>query len=167
MEIDRRRPLIWSHSQRAEAAAAVLSLGQQPWRRRLQLDFEVRRSEAPVLLGLLTDVRARLPPSVSLSMTAIAAWCETETWLRQAPVDEIVPMLFRMGPRGGRLKATLAAGGDLAEPECRRAFAISVDTPLRRAPAQRRIYLFSPHSWRAADFKRVREMVEGWASAGG
>jgi hypothetical protein len=114
-----------------------------------------------VLLDRLGDVRAGLPRGTLLSMTALASWCETEDWLAAAPVDEIVPMLFRMGPEGESVRAKLAAGRDFANPRCRTAVAISADTLLLRLPVGRRIYLFSPRSWTAADFQRIRWSVGG------
>jgi hypothetical protein len=162
VQIDHRRPLALEAAGEAAAARAVLAYARAPWVRRVQVDFEVRQSERPILLRLLRDVRSGLPAGVTLSMTALASWCETETWLSQAPVDEIAPMLFRMGPGGAALKAKLAAGGDFAEPRCRQALAISTDAPLPRAPAGRRVYLFDPRSWTAADFAKVRRNVETW-----
>ncbi len=167
VQIDPRGRLDWTPAQRAAAVSAVLALGRQPWAKWLQIDFEVRQSQRQVLLDLLEGVRQGMPRSVGLSMTAIASWCETESWLRHAPVDEIAPMVFRMGPPGGRLKEMLEAGGDFREPECRKAIAISADTPLRRVPDGRKIYLFSPRSWRPADFQRIRAGLEACGSGGG
>ncbi len=164
VQIDHRLPLAWTPRQRAQAAAAVLNLGRLQGAQRLQVDFEVRRSERGVLLDLLADVRRGLPPDVGLSMTALASWCQTETWLDKAPVDEIVPMLFRMGPRGGEIRARLAQGLDFAEPRCRAALAVSVDTPLRRAPIDRRIYLFDPKSWTPQAFAAVNGDIDQWSS---
>jgi hypothetical protein len=65
-----------------------------------------------VLLDVLRAVRATLPAGRELSMTALASWCDTERWLGTAPVDEVVPMLFRMGPVGENPKRRLAEGGD-------------------------------------------------------
>jgi hypothetical protein len=161
VQIEGHRPLGWTPDQRRAAAQAVLAYARQPWARRVQVDFEVRRSQRQVLLDLLADVRAGLPRGVPLSMTALASWCETEAWLGAAPVDEIVPMLFRMGPEGESVRAKLAAGRDFAEPRCRTAVAISTDTPSPRLPPGRRIYLFSPRSWTAADFQRIRRSVGG------
>jgi hypothetical protein len=167
VQIEGHGPLAWSPDQRRAAARAVLTYARQPWARRVQIDFEVRRSQHQVLLDLLSDVRAGLPRGVPLSMTALASWCETEDWLSAAPVDEVVPMLFRMGPQGQRIVARLADGRDFANPKCRTAVAISADTPLPRLPRGRRIYLFSPRSWSAADFQIVRRRVEAWSSRGG
>lgn len=167
VQVEGRGPLAWTTAQRQAAARAVLDYGRQPWARRLQVDFEVRRSQRQALLDLLTDVRAGLPRDVSLSMTALASWCANEDWLAAAPVDEVVPMLFRMGPEGEAVKARLAAGGDFADRRCRKAVAVSADTPLPRIPAGRRVYLFSPRSWTARDFQLVRRRAEAWSSQGG
>ena len=167
VQIDHHRPLAWTAGQRREAAAAVLAFGRRLGARRLQVDFEVRASERQVLLDLLGDVRRGLPRGSSLSMTALASWCETESWVAKAPVDEIVPMLFRMGPGGRALRATLAHGADFAEPRCRAAYAISTDTPLPRAPAGRRIYLFSPRAWTARDYQSVTEEIARWSAGPG
>lgn len=162
LQIDHRRPLVWTAAREAEAAHAVLGFARAPWVKRLQVDFEVRASERPILLGVLKAVRAGLPSGVELSMTALASWCE-EAWLGQAPVDEVAPMLFRMGPAGASIRNRLAAGGDFTEPKCRRALAVSTDTPLPRAPAGRRVYLFNPRSWSAADFALARRRIEAWS----
>jgi hypothetical protein len=155
VQIDPKTPLHWSPAMRARAASAVLAYARSPALEALQVDFEVRASQRTVLLDLLRDVRAGLPPHVRLSMTALASWCETETWLTNAPVDEVVPMLFRMGPGGAALKAKLAAGGDFALPRCRSAIGVSMDAPLARIPAGRRLYVFNPHSWTAAELTAV------------
>lgn len=162
VQIDPRRRLIWTPERETQVAQAVLRLAKRPGVRRLQLDFEVRASERPILLAVLKGVRAGLPEGLEFSMTALASWCETETWLDDAPVDEIVPMLFRMGAGGERLKAKLAAGGDFANPRCRQALAVSTDTPLARAPAGRRVYLFNPGSWTAASFETTRRRIAAW-----
>ncbi len=163
VQIDHGRPLAWTSAQRREAAQSVLAFGQAAGADVLQVDFEVRQSERSVLLDLLSDVRRGLPKDKRLSMTALASWCETETWLSSAPVDEIVPMLFRMGPGGEPLKARLEAGGDFANPRCRSALAVSTDAPLTRTPGDgRRLYLFDPHSWTRSDYAALREETVRW-----
>lgn len=162
VQIDRRRTLAWTDRTTELVAQAVLRAAEAPWVRTLQLDFEVRASEREHLLAVIRAVRAGLRPGVSLSMTALASWCETEAWLAEAPVDEVAPMLFRMGPGGRHIQAKLAAGGDFAGARCRTALAVATDTPLERAPAGRRVYLFNPRSWTAGDFEAARRRVESW-----
>ncbi len=155
IQIDPSQPLAWTPALRARAAATVLAYARTPGFQAVQIDFEVRQSQRQVLLDLIHDVRSGLGAHTPLSMNALASWCETETWLSQAEVDEIVPMVFRMGPEGERLKARLAAGGDFADRRCRSAIGISMDTPLTRIPGGRRVYVFNPHNWTAADIAAV------------
>ena len=167
VQIDHREPLRWTPESRAHAVAAVLDYARAVPAARVQIDFEVRRSERNVLLDLLRDVRAALPAGTRLAITALASWCDTEDWLGAAPVDEVAPMLFRMGPAGAPLKARLAGGGDFGDPRCRKALAVSTDAPIERGPTGRRVYLFSPKSWTAMDFERVKKRVEAWGAGGG
>ncbi|HEX8467222.1 MAG TPA: hypothetical protein VF620_05415 [Allosphingosinicella sp.] len=162
VQIDHERPLRWTPLLRSRTSAAILHYAAAIPARRVQLDFEVRASERAVLLDVLADVRRGLPDGVLLSMTALASWCDSEGWLEQAPVDEIVPMLFRMTIGGEGLRKRLAAGGDFRNPRCRSALGIATDTPLDRAPPGRRVYLFNPRSWTAADFEKARQGVEVW-----
>ncbi|WP_091739375.1 hypothetical protein [Phenylobacterium immobile] len=55
----------------------------------------------------LAFARAGSPYGTALSMTGLASWCGSETWLALAPVDDIVPMLFRVGPGGRALAAAI------------------------------------------------------------
>jgi hypothetical protein len=161
VQIDPAQPVQWTPALRQRVAAAVLHYAAVFPARRVQLDFEVRASDRQILLDLLADLRRGLPRGTILSMTALASWCDGETWLDAAPVDEIVPMLFRM--RGGEtLKNRLAAGGDFRNPRCRAALGVASDAAIERAPPGRRVYLFSPANWTAADYERVRTEVEGW-----
>jgi hypothetical protein len=147
VEIDRREPLDWSPSQREAAIARILELADNNRFDDIQIDFEVRASERQVLLDVLRAVRATLPAERELSMTALASWCDTERWLSSAPVEEIVPMLFRMGPMGEDLKRRLAQGGDFSDRNCRSSVGVAVDTPPRGLPRGRRVYIFNPHPW--------------------
>lgn len=161
IQIDNRMPLRWTPALRARVAAAILHFARVVPARRVQIDFEVRQSQRRVLIDVLRDVRAAMPRNVLLSMTAIASWCQ-EDWLGALPVDEIVPMLFRMGRGGAALRARIEGGGDWAEPACRNALAVSADTPIARAPQGRRVYLFAPQSWTPSTFDAVRKRVEQW-----
>lgn len=163
VEIARDHPLDWSPETRAVAAAAILHYATRIATERVQIDFEVRASERHVLLDVLHDLRARLPRTTTLSMTALASWCG-ERWLDAAPVDEVVPMLFRLGRSAAAVRERLAAGRPLADPRCRTALGISLDTPIGRVPPVDRVYVFDPRSWTPGDFDRARREVAGWGS---
>jgi len=162
VQIDESRRLAWTPELRRWTSAAVLHYATRIAAPMVQIDFEVRASQRQALLEVLTDLRRALPRTTRLSMTALASWCDTETWLDAAPVDEIVPMLFRMGRGDHIIRGRLAKGGDFRHPRCRTALGIATDTPVRRAPPGRRVYLFDPHSWTPGDFAAVRREVEGW-----
>ncbi|KTF69730.1 hypothetical protein ATB93_07770 [Sphingomonas sp. WG] len=161
IQIDDSVPLRWTPALRARVAAAALNLARVVPTPRVQIDFEVRQSQRQILVDVLRDVRAGLPRKIPLSMTAIASWCQ-EDWLNALPVDEIVPMLFRMGRGDPAIRSRIEGGSDWSEPACRKALAISADTPIARAPTGRRIYLFAPRSWTPSTFDAVRKQVEQW-----
>jgi len=70
-------------------------------------------SERDFYRALLQDLRAQLPDNVPLSMTALASFCIGDRWLEGLPVDEAVPMIFRMGADDKPIKNLLANGKDL------------------------------------------------------
>lgn len=147
IEIDQNQPLLWSVALAEQVVAAAIATTRGA--SQVQIDMEVRQSQRGALLDVLRGVRAGLAPGTTLSMTALASWCDTEHWLDDAPVDEIVPMLFRMGRAAGRLRARLMAGGDFAQARCRTAVGISLDSPIP-VPTGRRVYIFNPRPWNAA-----------------
>ena len=147
IELDQSRPLEWSSALADQVVGEALAFTRGA--ASVQVDMEVRSSQRGAVLDVLRGVRAGLPPSTILSMTALASWCENEAWLNAAPVDEIVPMLFRMGPGGHHLRAKLAAGGDFSLRRCRGALGIATDTPTV-VPPGRRMYIFNPRPWDAA-----------------
>ena len=162
LQIDEGRPVRWSPALRHRVAAAALHFATLQPVRRVQIDFEVRASERPVLIDVLSDIRRALPRGTVLSMTALASWRGGERWLDAAPVDEIVPMVFRMGRSASLIKRRLADGEDFADRRCRTAIGISSDEPISRAPPGRRVYVFSPTSWTRYRFTAVRSEVQGW-----
>uniref|UniRef100_UPI004039A97A hypothetical protein n=1 Tax=Variovorax sp. BK018 TaxID=3450241 RepID=UPI004039A97A len=64
----------------------------------LQLDFEAPARQRETYRALVVAIREALPAGTRLSVTALAHWCTQGDWLDKLPVDEIVPMLYRLGP---------------------------------------------------------------------
>ncbi len=160
VEIDRNARLAWTPAQRATAAAAVLDLAADARFTEVQLDFEVRASEHAVLLDLLRTVRAGLPPGRTLSMTALASWCDTDDlWLDAAPVDDIVPMLFRMGRGGAGLRERLTAGGWLRNPRCARSLGLATDTLRPTLLRGERLFVFDPVPWQPNALQSFRRSL--------
>lgn len=121
----------------------------------VQLDFDAAVSERPFYRRLLESVRARLDPAIALSITALASWCVGDDWLHGLPIDEAVPMLFRMGPENQPLRK-LALARSNARSECRGAVGWSIDEPLGVEADGRRMYVFNPKPWTARTIADVR-----------
>lgn len=147
IESDHRHPPHLSPVQQAHAVAAIVKLINFPRIVALQVDFDATVSEREFYRALLVALRRRLPPHLNLSMTALASWCMYDDWLSGLPVDEIVPMLFRMGPDRSRLIDYIATTGHLRSPRCRRSVGISTDEPYPRLSRQQKVYLFHPQAW--------------------
>ena len=135
------------HEQTGNIVAQVLGAAQIPGCRGVQIDFDAKKSERPFYRALLTALREALPDSFSLSITALASWCLADDWISALPVDDAVPMLFRLGPDRAHILDLLASGGDFSSPLCRQSIGISTDEPLPRVGRARRVYAFSPVAW--------------------
>ena len=126
----------------------------------IQIDFDAALSERDFYRRLLQDLRAQLPDSMPLSMTALASFCIGDRWLEGLPVDEAVPMIFRMGADTGPVKNRLAAGNDFGEPLCRQSYGIALDEPLEmKFEKSRRIYVFNSRSWTADDLSSIQQRI--------
>jgi Protein of unknown function (DUF3142) len=135
------------------ASAAALAPGIQE----LQIDFDARVSERAFYRRLLAGVRATLPSSVPLSITALASWCMADRWIDGLPIDEAVPMLFRMGVDDANVRRHLAAGGDFSAAACRTSVGISTDERQPTVPAGRKRYVFNPRAWSDEAIRRLME----------
>jgi Protein of unknown function (DUF3142) len=146
IEADRLPAPTMSPHQRADAARAIARVADHS-PAAIQIDFDATRSQRVFYRDLLADVRNRLPPAMPLSITALASWCIYDDWIADLPIDEAVPMLFRMGADSMAIDQYLQKGGDFAPALGRYSVGISTDEPARAIPAGRRVYIFSPHAW--------------------
>ena len=122
----------------------------------IQIDFDAAVSEREFYRGLLDDLRAKLPPDVPLSMTALASFCIGDKWISDLPVAEAVPMIFRMGADDKNIKNYLANGNDFRVSVCQKSYGIALDEPLRmKFDNTRRLYVFNNRAWRAEDLSRL------------
>lgn len=112
----------------------------------LQVDFDATRSERQFYRDTLVELRRRMPAELPLSITALASWCSYDDWLRGLPIDEAVPMMFRMEPDRGRAPANLSEF-KIREPLCRNAYGISTTESWPAGLAYKRIYVFPDHGW--------------------
>jgi hypothetical protein len=140
-------------------ASAIVATTLLPRVRGVQIDFDAAESERDFYRALVVAVRQAIGPEVPLSITALASWCAQDRWIAGLPVDEAVPMLFRMGPVNTPY-AGLARSPSAAAAECRSALGTSLDEPLHVRAAGRRLYVFNAAPWTRALVTQAREVLE-------
>ena len=160
--IESNRSARLSPAERAQAVTAIAELARNEKIAAIQIDFDARSSEREFYRDLLTDLRRELPPGVRLSITALASWCMGDNWLTDLPIDEAVPMLFRMGVDRSNILARLEAGTDFNARIARHSLGLSTDEPLTALPAGRRVYVFNPRSWSEQSAQKIVEEVRKW-----
>jgi hypothetical protein len=157
VETDAIRKAELSPQQGDELAAAIAEMTRLPKVSRLQIDFDATRSERQFYRDVIFDVRRRLPDEVGLSITALASWCTYDDWISDLPIDEAVPMLFRMGVEEKQFSNRLEAGDDFKAAPCRLSYGVSTDEPRLNLSPARRLYVFNPDPWTE---KSVRAILE-------
>jgi hypothetical protein len=146
-----------SAQQREQLALAIAEMAKLPNVSHIQIDFDAKQSERQFYRDVMVDVRRRLPDTVSLSITALASWCTFDDWLSDLPIDEAVPMLFRMAADGKQIAQRLDAGDDFNEPACRHSYGVSTDEPRSGLSSSRRLYVFNPDPWTRDSVRQILE----------
>ncbi|HEX8097289.1 MAG TPA: DUF3142 domain-containing protein [Pyrinomonadaceae bacterium] len=157
IESDRKEIPKLSAGQLTKAAEDVSELARLSQVYAVQIDFDARQTERDFYRRLLLELRPRLPDTTALSITALASWCLHDDWLRGLPVDEAVPMLFRMGVDSRNILSGLASGKGFRPTLCRGSSGVSTDEPSDWVPASRHVYVFNPESWSPASVSQTLE----------
>jgi hypothetical protein len=158
IETDRADRAQLTTGQIENTASEVAGLAQLPNVTAVQIDFDATMSEREFYRALLKQVREKLPSSMPLSITALASWCSGDNWLKDLPIDEAVPMLFRLGVESRQFASRLKSGETFPAP-CHDAAGISTDEPIS-LPAVKRVYLFNPKGWSQGSFSRAMEVFQ-------
>jgi hypothetical protein len=149
-----------SQNQRQQLVKLILRTRELGRVAAIQIDFDALVSERDFYRALLQDLRGQLPDNFPLSMTALASFCIGDRWLDDLPVDEAVPMIFRMGADDQPIRNMLAGGDDFREPLCRQSYGFALDEPLEmKRDAARRLYIFNDRSWSESS---VRDLQQRW-----
>lgn len=147
VETDASNKPTLSAGQRDKLSEAIADMTKLPNVSNIQIDFDATQSERAFYRELIFHVRRRLPDTAGLSMTALASWCTYDNWLSDLPIDEAVPMLFRMAGDGKEIARRLNTGDDFIAPPCRHSYGISTDEPRSGLLPARRLYVFNPDPW--------------------
>lgn len=146
-----RSPADLTDAQRDAVVAQLVRAARDSESHVVQLDFEARLSQRAFLMDVIRHARAALPADHALSMTALASWCGGDAWLQNLPVDEVVPMAFRMASGSALWRARLGEQRAFTAARCRDAIGTSTDEPLPGLQAPRR-YVFSPAPWTSSSW---------------
>lgn len=172
---DRHRPALLDEAAAERWAAALYQAITQLGAGEVQIDFEARAAQRSFYRQVLHTLRAQLPADYRISITALASWCGDAAWLQTLPVDEIVPMFFRLGPAERTLwQARMRAPERLPAP-CRTSAGLATDEWNSLAGGEagaalasfddRTLYLFSPRAWRAGTLSALPGWTQRQAAA--
>jgi hypothetical protein len=135
-----------SEENKTKIVAALLHSARRVGVSALQVDFDAVKSQRTFYRDVLVRLRQQMPPRMLLSITALASWCAYDNWIADLPVDEAVPMLFRMGRERG-LFDRRGAAAVIREPLCASSLGLSTDEPWPAEIKGKRLYVFHSRSW--------------------
>jgi len=149
-----------SGSQAARITELIRKTLELPNVSAVQVDYDATTSEREFYRSLLRELRAQLPDETPLSITALASFCIGDRWIKDLPIDEAIPMAFRMGTDSTRIQAMLADGHDFRGELCQRSYGIALDEPLSaRFDPARRVYVFNSRPWKESDLGVLEERL--------
>lgn len=138
------------------SALAIAQAAGLPDVRALQIDFDATASQRDFYATVLRDLREDLPAGFPISVTALVSWCGPHSWLHDLPVDEAVPMFFRMGGPGGTRANSSRSQAVIAEPLCSGSVGLSTDEVWPAVRRNQRVYLFRPGPWTQDDIALMK-----------
>jgi len=147
-----------SEEHKAKIVAALLRSAHRAGVSALQVDFDAVQSQRLFYRDVLVQLRRQMPPWMPLSITALASWCAFDDWIAGLPINEAVPMLFRMG----RERALFDRRGParmIREPLCSGSLGLATDEPWPAKIDGKRLYIFHTRSWTNAAFTNALKRV--------
>ena len=160
IETARDRKAALSVSQRDRLAQSIVEMASLPGVSEIQVDFDATQSERNFYRELIANLKQQLPAHIRLSITALASWCMSDDWLTALPIDEAVPMLFRMSSDGKHIVNRLDAGDDFNAAPCRQSYGISLDEQRPKLLPARRLFVFNPDAWTEKSLREIPESVQ-------
>jgi len=152
---------------RQQTARALAEVARRPSLRALQVDFDATRSQRSFYAAVLRELRPQMPTGMPLSITALLSWCSADhgnnDWMAALPIDEAVPMFFRLG--GSARPGADKSGFPLREPLCRGSVGISTDESWPSVGPHQRVYVFAPRPWTPAQLVAVEAVIHGQRAA--
>jgi hypothetical protein len=143
-----------------QIADAVLEAAHEPGVRALQVDFDATASQRDLYARVLRRVAVGLPPHMPLSITALVSWCGPHSWLRSlpsgsVPIEEAVPMLFRMGGPAATRASAPRDQSHITESLCTGSIGVATDEAWPAIAPNQRVYVFRVGAWTPGDLARI------------
>jgi hypothetical protein len=142
----------------AKVANQVVEASRRKQVSALQIDFDATRSQRAFYRKVIEETRRKMPAGMPLSITALASWCSQPSWLEGLPVDEAVPMLFRMGG-DSRFAKQPGWRYEAAASQCRTSVGVSTDEAWAGITAEKRIYVFHPRAWNPVALENLEKLI--------
>ena len=130
---------------------------------RLQLNFEAVESRRADWYALVAALRAQMPATQRLDVTALADWCMHEDFLPRS-VDRVVPMLYSLGPVSPALSRVLDGTQPFPASICNASLGVTADTLMNVSygliSRADRLYVFSSDAWQAQRYERLLHSLD-------
>ena len=127
-----------------------------------QIDFDATKSQIDFYKKLVVEVREKLSKDINLSLTSLVSWCTISSpWFEELPIDEIVPMFFRLG-KDDNLYWRKIKNGDLKlHPICQKAVGVATDEflPNKIYLENKPIYIFNNKYWIQSDWDIIKANI--------
>ncbi len=145
----------------------IEQIAHRPNTAEIQIDFDARVTEREFYRKLVKRVKEELS-TVPLSITALASWCLFDSWIKDLPVDESVPMMFSLGQERSKILYYFKTHKTFLVDGCCKSLGISIEDaevngimiPLvkeRKIPV--RIFVFSKTAWNERKLQAVRKLL--------
>lgn len=127
-----------------------------------QMDFDATESQHNFYLELLRETRKKLPSEMKLSITALFSWCYGDDWLRDAPLDDIVPMYYRLGKDEKLISNSLENSKIELFEYCSKSIGLADDEPWppEKYLFNKEIYIFANQAYTQDRWKNIIKRVE-------
>lgn len=162
VRIEADQKAVLNRSQIEQTSTLIAKAASLPRVMAVQVDFDATRSQRNFYRALLVDLRRRMGSTMPISITALASWCVGDDWISSLPINEAVPMLFRMGAGTSEVVGLLTSGRDFRVPVCQGSLGISTDEPWASLPSGRRLYVFNDQSWTQRSESAFLREVRQW-----
>lgn len=169
IDTDRRQIPDFSEEQLGQVLAVLKRCAAGRQTSEVQIDFDALESERIFYRRLLERARQELPAQIPISITALASWCIFDNWIKELPVDEMVPMMFSLGAEREKILLYFKNGSDFRVASSCKSLGISLEEPeiaklmigiAKRRKIPVRIFIFARRAWNDKKINAVRELLK-------